>query len=258
MRTLAIAKRYRRRVGRRPGGPARPGPARVHVGECPGALHEEGVEMLDHQPRVGDQPVDLPVEVAAAGQPLLQGREPVLPAADPLVGRPPVLDEVQRSPRAQDPAYLADGALHAGDGAQSPGGQDRIDAAIIERQALPVEADVFDRHRAVGHPAGGQPTPGHRRVDRPDPGHRVGVVGDVATGAESHLQHLACQPGRRPPSEAGEGRAAQGDIDQSGKNLALVQSHPPHCGSVSLLSGARRRGRLVPWNTPTWVAPVSR
>jgi hypothetical protein len=75
----------------------------VGAGEFRGSLLVEDVEFLDGEGRRRQQVDDGPGEVASAGDPLLQRVEAPLPAADPLIGGQPVLEEVQPTPGLENP-----------------------------------------------------------------------------------------------------------------------------------------------------------
>jgi len=69
---------------------------------------------------------DVSVQVAAAGDPLLETVEAVLPSAYAGFGGGAMLDEVKRPTRPQDTPDLTKGRDSVGDRAHGPGAQDRV------------------------------------------------------------------------------------------------------------------------------------
>jgi len=80
--------------------------------------------------------------VAAAGQPLLQRLQPVLPAAHPLVLSQPVLDEVRRPARLQDLVRLGQCRRRVRDGAQAPAGRLRPGRPPARALLLPADPAI--------------------------------------------------------------------------------------------------------------------
>jgi len=99
-----------------------------------------GVHFGDREAGDRQQVGNRPGEVTAAEQALLDRLEAVLPAADPLVGGQPMLDEVQRSARLEHPPQLGKGGCDVGDRAHRPGGERGIEAVVAEGQRLAIQA----------------------------------------------------------------------------------------------------------------------
>src|SRR5215216_5004947 len=171
------------------------GDAFEHVAKDLGAFDVVVVELRDLEVGVGDELVDGAVEVAPARHPALQRGQPVLPVGHPHVGGTSVLEEVKGATRPQYPVDLPQGAVHLRDGAEGPGRQYVVDAAVVHGEVLTVDADVLDRDRTGGNPFGCQLAPDGGGVDRPDPRHARRVVGEVESRTEPDLQHLTLEVG---------------------------------------------------------------
>src|SRR5690606_11658556 len=94
----------------------------------------EGVEVAYFEAGSTDEVGDPAGEVTPPGDPLLNRFEPVLPALHVLVRGESVLDEMQGASGLQHPAHLAQRCVGIRDGAQRPGGQRRIETAVLERK----------------------------------------------------------------------------------------------------------------------------
>ena len=75
--------------------------------ELRGALLVEHVDLGDLEAGIGQQVGDRSGEVTPTEEALLHRFEPVLPSLHLLVGRQPVLDEVQCSTGLEDTTYLS-------------------------------------------------------------------------------------------------------------------------------------------------------
>jgi len=141
---------------RRPRWPGRPGPScgsssladpsgrqggaeGVGASDLWGALLVEDVEFGDGEACGCQQVDDRPGQVASAEDSLLHRLEASLPAADPLVGGQPVLDEVQGPAGLEDAPQFTKGGGDVGDGAHRPGGQGGVVAVVREGQRLAVQ-----------------------------------------------------------------------------------------------------------------------
>lgn len=102
-----------------------------------------------------------------------------------------------------------------------------VDGAVVDGEMLAVESDVLDRDLAGGDPVGGESAADGRRIDGSDPGDARQVVGHVPPGPEADFEHVAAEAFAGASAKPLHGLAAQCNVDDAGKNLALVEAHHP-------------------------------
>ena len=100
-----------------------------------------------------------------------------------------------------------------------------VDAGRLQRQSLPVEVDVLDRHTARRNPLGCKRAPDGRRVDRSDSGDRGWIVGDVQARAESDLEHVAVERSGDASTDRRE-LAAHDQVGEARNDLILIEPPP--------------------------------
>src|SRR3954452_23233982 len=186
-----------------------------------------GVEPLDPQPAFDDDRVDLTVEVATAEQPLLHAVEPLLPTANPDIGRRAVLDEVQSAARPQHARHLAHGGDRVRNRAEAPRAQGGINRLVGERQPLSVQTDHVDIHRAGGDALRSEPHPHARRLDGVQASDRPRDERQVVPGPEADLDDLAGQTLANPRPDATRLHVVHHHVDQVRNHPLAVQRHAP-------------------------------
>src|SRR5206468_1683501 len=164
-------------------------------------LRESGevcrVHVLDPEASLVDESRNFPGDVTAFEQPAGYRLRPLLPAAYSRIGRPPVLQEDESAAGPQDAGDASNRLHHARDRAQREGADDRVDAAVIQGNALPREVQELDvqlrpasfSHREPNHPG----------------------VDEVYARAHADLQDLPLRQGDDSPPNLPDGlRIAQG------------------------------------------------
>src|SRR5262245_54828549 len=131
------------------------GAERVGSSELGRAVLVEDVELGDLEAGATNQARDLAGQVAASEDPLLHRLEAMLPPPDPLVRRQAVLDESHRTARLEHAPNLRQCPLDVGDGAHRPGREGGVEAVVLERKRLSVEARSFDRNTRCAQARGG-------------------------------------------------------------------------------------------------------
>src|SRR5262245_8124514 len=131
---------------RRPQSGGDGGAERVGSNELRRAVLVEDIELSDLEARATNQVRDLTGQVTASEDTLLDRLEAMLPPANPLVRGQAVLDEAQRAARLEHAPNLRQRPLDVGDGAHRPGREGGVEAVVLERKRLPVEARSFDRN----------------------------------------------------------------------------------------------------------------
>lgn len=176
--------------------------------------------------------------MTAAEERSLERSQPVLKSRHLGVWCQAVLGEIQRSARLQHAVDLGEHLCRVGHGAHRPGAENMVHAAVGRRERSGVESRELDRHRTRGDAVSGDLPPGDRRIDNPDPGHRGRVVGEIQSGSEADLQHLAVEVGSNPGPDRPELGTAHREVDNAGEHPVGVPAHPPQSGT-----GARLLGR---------------
>ena len=178
------------------------------------------------KPAVRQQVHDRPREVAAAEEPLLQRLEAMLPAPDALVGRQPVLDEVQGRSGLEDASHLLQRGRDVGDRAERPRRDRGVEAVVVEGQRLAVEARPLDRRRATPGRArrpGFQPTSaGSTAATRVT---AVRVERDVEPRAEADLDDVALEAGADAAPKRVVGLHPARGVDDPWEDVLAVESH---------------------------------
>src|SRR5918999_3443502 len=125
--------------------------------------------------------------MAAAEGALLARLEPVLPALPPLVGRQPVLDEVQGPAGLEHASQLEQRGLDIGDRAQRPGRQRGVAAVVGEGQRLAIQSGPLDRHIRAREPLAGELPADVRGLDRRNAADSARIEGNVESRPEANL-----------------------------------------------------------------------
>jgi hypothetical protein len=106
-------------------------------------------EIGDFEPGCADRVQRGPVAVAAVADPRLEPVEPVLPPGQALVVGADMLDEQEASAGPEHPAQFAQRARLVVDCAQDEGGDDHVEAVVLEREILGGGAQEPNLRRTV-------------------------------------------------------------------------------------------------------------
>ena len=110
-----------------------------------------GVEPLHSEAACLDQAGRWTVKVTVPGAVFPDGREPALPAPDTGLRRQTMLDEAEDAVRLENAPDLGERLLRLRHAAERPGGDDAVDAAILQRQCFGHALDDLGRgHQAMG------------------------------------------------------------------------------------------------------------
>lgn len=123
----------------------------VHLTSQSGhTLHAESIEVSDCEAGLGDQPIDLPVQVTSATNHILNRIQPVLPRGDRSVIAPAMFQEEKSSSRFEDAPNFVQCKRRIGNRAERPGADDIIETSIGIGESLcgiPLDAN---RKREAG------------------------------------------------------------------------------------------------------------
>lgn len=194
-----------------------------------------GVAQLDDAPaRVGDDPFDRSIEMAAAREATLERRPPGLAPGHGRIGRQPVLDGVQPAAGSEDPPELAEHLSGLRDRAQRERRHRGIDAAVVELDALPHQAGEAHRHVRRGDPRRGQAAGERRRLDGEHRGHISRVVGEAVAASEADLDHVAGDTDQT--ARPGRAQIASGTDPVGQPRQHVVPPEPHQCAASSSTS----------------------
>ena len=192
-------------------------------------------------------------EVASAGDPFLHRVEASLPAAYPLIGGQPVLEEIQGPPRLEDSPQLVQGGGGVGDGAQRPGGQGGVEPVVREGQRLAVQTGPLNEDVCPSATDIGQ-LPAHvGRLDRGDTGDGSRIEGDIQPRSEADLDNVPGETSADPPAQRFQPLAATRVVEDPREHPIVVDAqclHPlprtgqPVCRFLTMGVGSGRRVRL--------------
>ena len=174
--------------------------------------------------------------MAAPEHPFLQRLEAMLPATHPLVWGQTVLEEVQGAAGLENPPHLGKGGGHVRNRAQRPRGQRGIEAVVLERQRLAIQAGPLHRDARLSHTFLGQPPAHVGRLDGGNPGNGRRVEGDVVARAKAQLDDASFEPLADATSQRRDTLQPARDVDYSRKNLLAIESHQrPIFASITLV-----------------------
>src|SRR5437016_567054 len=106
----------------------------VGIGHWPRSRKVGCLEFRELETRLGDEFVDLAIEVASAGDSLPYWRQPVLPGDDARIGGETVFQKNEASVRFEHAFDLTQRHRRIRDRTQRPRHDRRVDAAIRERE----------------------------------------------------------------------------------------------------------------------------
>src|SRR5260370_962194 len=109
----------------------------------PPAAAGRGARVREREADPVDEGRSLPGDVAPFEHPAGDRLRPVLPAAHPWIGRPPVLEEDELAAGLQDTCDAPDRLHYSRNRAQREGADHGIDAAVTQRNAPPRDAQEF-------------------------------------------------------------------------------------------------------------------
>src|SRR6185437_6134963 len=124
------------------------------VDECHGPWPFEiaGFHILDAEARRADQLVRLAIEMAAAGNPTPNGRQPVLPTGNAGLRRAAMLGEEKLAAGPEHPSDLRERRCGIVDGAQREGHDGGIDALVLDRQRFAGGTTQLDQRQRLMRP----------------------------------------------------------------------------------------------------------
>lgn len=201
-------------------------------------IREVGIGPRDLEARVGQQFGMVAAHVATIEEPLLHGVDPELPGLQPLVGRQPMLAEMQRTAGFDDPPQFGQRSHRVSNSAKGKGQHAGVTTVVVKRDALPVEPNKLDVDRRSGQTFGGELLTEHRRVNCVHLRDFWRVVREISARTESRLDHHTADPLKTPGAPPPHRLGTTGLVDESWKQLISVEAH----GCQSYVS-CRRSGR---------------
>jgi hypothetical protein len=149
--------------------------------------------------------------------------KPVLPSLDAGVAAETMFDEVKAAARLEDAIYFGQGILDQGYAAEGPGADHAVETLIgkvkagrVPRVEVHLDASGPDATACDGvHPG--------VRIDGRDAAYSRRIMRQVATGPESHLQHIPMHSGQyRRSKRCNRGHA---EVHEARKKNVPVNSH---------------------------------
>ena len=164
----------------------------VHLAPNSGhALHLKSIDLEDLQAGLGDEPIDLSVQIAAATDNVLNGIQPVLPGCDLRVFAAPMFQKEKATIRLEDSADFLERCHRIGNGAEGPGAHDKIEGPVVIGQRF--GGDMLDANgkRLAGASCRDEFRKKISGVHGMEPGNGLGIMWQIQSGADSQFQHFA-------------------------------------------------------------------
>ena len=159
-----------------------------------GALLVEDVEVRDGKAGGCEQLDDRPGEVQPPNTRFSSGSRRCCQRRTPSSGARPCSRKCRVPPGLRNPPDLGKGGGHVRNRAQRPRGQRGIEAVVLERQRLAIQAGPLHRDARLSHTFLGQSPADVGRLDGGDPGNGRRVEGDVVARAKAELDDASFEP----------------------------------------------------------------
>src|SRR6516225_4698193 len=184
-----------------------------------------GFQPVEPKARFGKQIVDLAVEVTPAREPQPERIEAILPAGDTRFRRTSMLHEEQPPSDLEHATHVHEGSPDLGNAAAGPCHDDRVHAAVRQRDAFGRTFEEVEGNFHVLRLALGSRQQARRWIESEDFAGLSPIEGKIKSGADADVEDAPFGCARDALAMRTKPLVAHRNIDERRQNPFLIEAH---------------------------------